>query len=121
MPFRPKKPCRQPGCGSLVDYGYCDLHKCQLRPELDPRPTAAARGYSSKWQRARAAFLLHHPLCEMECAREGRITAATVVDHTIPHRGDPKLFWDQNNWRSGCKTCHDRKTAREDGGFGNRR
>jgi 5-methylcytosine-specific restriction protein A len=42
-----------------------------------------------------------------------------VVDHRIPHRGDKRLFWDQSNWQSMSKTCHDRKTATADGGFGN--
>ena len=39
---------------------------------------------------------------------------ATVVDHIIPHRGDQKLFWDQNNWQALCKSCHDKKTLTED-------
>jgi 5-methylcytosine-specific restriction protein A len=42
-----------------------------------------------------------------------------VVDHIIPHKGDKDLFWDSNNWQPLCKTCHDEKTAREDGAFGN--
>jgi prophage lambdaSa04, HNH endonuclease family protein len=29
------------------------------------------------------------------------------------------LFWDKTNWQAMSKRCHDRKTAREDGGFGN--
>jgi 5-methylcytosine-specific restriction protein A len=29
------------------------------------------------------------------------------------------LFWDQSNWQPLCHTCHSKKTAREDGGFGN--
>jgi 5-methylcytosine-specific restriction protein A len=37
-----------------------------------------------------------------------------VVDHVVPHRGDPVVFWDQDNWRALCKRCHDAKTARED-------
>jgi 5-methylcytosine-specific restriction endonuclease McrA len=27
------------------------------------------------------------------CASEGRITAASVVDHVIPHRGGINSFW----------------------------
>ena len=46
--------------------------------------------------------------------KEGRYTKATVVDHIQPHRGDPKLFWDQSNWQSLCKRCHDKKTGLED-------
>lgn len=41
------------------------------------------------------------------------------MDHKIPHRGDAALFWDPNNWQAMSKPCHDRKTALEDGGFGN--
>ncbi|WP_304879789.1 HNH endonuclease [uncultured Parasutterella sp.] len=29
------------------------------------------------------------------------------------------MFWDESNWQALCKRCHDRKTAAEDGGFGN--
>lgn len=46
------------------------------------------------------------------------VRAATEVDHIIPHRGDQQLFWDTNNWQGLCKPCHSRKTAQEDGGFG---
>jgi 5-methylcytosine-specific restriction protein A len=49
------------------------------------------------------------------------VTVATVTDHKIPHRGDMALFWDRSNHQSMAKECHDRKTAREDSGFGNSR
>jgi 5-methylcytosine-specific restriction protein A len=41
------------------------------------------------------------------------VVPATIVDHVVPHRGDQRLFWDQGNWAPACKSCHDRKTARE--------
>jgi len=47
------------------------------------------------------------------------VQAATVVDHIKPHRGDKTLFWERSNWQALCKQCHDIKTAKEDGGFGN--
>ena len=78
------------------------------------------RGYTSQWTRERNRYLNKHPLC-VECQQEGQVTAATVVDHKIPHRGNQELFWDRSNWQSLCKPHHDRKTAREDGGFGNPR
>ncbi|WP_289184903.1 HNH endonuclease [uncultured Parasutterella sp.] len=31
------------------------------------------------------------------------------------------MFWDESNWQALCKHCHDVKTAKEDGGFGNER
>jgi 5-methylcytosine-specific restriction protein A len=82
------------------------------------RATSSQRGYTYKWQKQSKAFLLLHPCCVM-CADEGRVVAATDVDHIIPHRGDMRLFWDQSNWQPLCHAHHSAKTAREDGGFGN--
>ena len=83
----------------------------------DYRPTASARGYNSRWNRARTAYLHENPLC-VACMKEGRTEPATTVDHIKPHKGDSELFWDVNNWQPLCTTCHNQKTAREDGGFG---
>lgn len=74
--------------------------------------TTNERGYTYKWQKARARFLVDHPLCTV-CEAEGRVAAATVVDHHIPHRGDQTLFWDESNWRPMCKSHHDAKTQKE--------
>ncbi len=47
------------------------------------------------------------------CQWHGHVTAATVVDHIVPHRGDNALFWDSaNNWQSLCGPCHDRHKQR---------
>ena len=63
-------------------------------------------------------YLRNHPLCR-DHEQRGLVAAATVVDHIRPHQGDKALFWDSDNWQPLCKRCHDVKTAREDGGFGN--
>lgn len=78
--------------------------------------TTNQRGYTYKWQQARERFLSANPLC-LECQAQGHVTAATVVDHHIPHRGDQALFWDESNWRPMCKPHHDAKTQREDRGL----
>lgn len=70
------------------------------------KESSTARGYGYRWQQARERFLAEHPLCVM-CSREGRVTAATVVDHVVPHRGDERLFWDRSNWQPLCKAHHD--------------
>ncbi|MDQ7790320.1 MAG: HNH endonuclease [Clostridia bacterium] len=123
MPRKPKSPCNSPGCGALVEGGgHCPAcrRKYQQRQDKE-RGTAHQRGYTVRWRRASKRFLREHPLCECdECRRLNRIRASTVVDHKIPHRGDYDLFWDETNWQAMAKDCHDRKTAREDGGFGNR-
>ena len=61
---------------------------------------------TQRWKRRRAAFLRAHPLCRF-CEATSRVTLATLVDHKTPHKGDETLFWDQTNWQSLCKPCHD--------------
>lgn len=75
--------------------------------------TAAERGYGSKWQKARASYLAANPVC-CRCETNGRIVAATVVNHRVPHKGDRKLFWDRKNWEPVCKPCHDGTIQREE-------
>ncbi|RKR79607.1 HNH endonuclease [Marinobacter nauticus] len=125
MPRRPLKPCAAAGCHELLrGQRYCDKHqpapRQYNRAKERERGSSTQRGYGYKWRQARRDWLMANPLCA-ECNRQGRITAATDVDHIIPHRGDLKLFWSRSNWQSLCHPCHSRKTAREDGGFGNDR
>lgn len=86
--------------------------------EIDSRRgSARERGYTTRWEKARAGFLRSHPLCR-SCQQAGRIQPASVVDHIVPHKGDQSLFWRSDNWQPLCKRCHDSKTARLDGRFG---
>lgn len=112
MPKRGPTYCAHPGCYMVAPAGerYCDKHKEEHRHD---RVSSGKRGYNSRWQKARARFLRKHPLCE-RCREQGRLTKATVVDHVVPHRGDPALFWDESNWQALCKSCHDHKTMTED-------
>jgi len=110
MPRKPKKPCRHPGCPNLTEERYCEEHATLHGADRDG---AAARGYDSRWRKARARFLKANPLC-VRCKEAGRLVKATVVDHKVPHRGDTGLFWDESNWQPLCKQCHDKKTMTED-------
>ena len=116
MPNKPLKPCNYPGCNQLTNERYCEKHKHVYDKH---RGSANNRGYTYKWQQYRLHFLQFNPLCA-ECERNNKVTAATVVDHIKPHKGDEVLFWDSKNHQSLCKQCHDVKTATKDGGFGNR-
>lgn len=137
MPSLAAKPCRHAGCRALVrdGGGYCPAHKRVAQKQVDSRrESSTKRGYGYKWQKAREGYLRSHPFC-VDHQRAGELVQAIVVDHKIPHRLDEAmssgdadrianakaLFWDQDNWQSLCKTCHDSKTAREDGAFGNQR
>ena len=109
------RPCTWHGCGRLGAGGRCAQHQVQADRQ---RGTSHARGYGYAWRKARAIYLRANPLC-VECMKEGRVTAATDVDHKTPHRGDSDLFWDRANWQPLCHSHHSIKTATEDGGFAN--
>ena len=103
MPRFPNHPCAHPGCSALVRSGkkYCDMHAKQHPEEIR---SAAKRGYGNEWRKARKKFLEAHPLCE-ECLKLDRYVKATDVDHIVPHRGDPILFWDRSNWHKRSVTA----------------
>lgn len=76
------------------------------RQESDERRgSAASRGYNARWSRSSKVYLDHNPLCVC-CAANGRVTAATLVDHIIPARRRPDLFWKRSNWQGLCGRCH---------------
>jgi hypothetical protein len=59
---------------------------------------------TARWQRLRRLQLQAHPLCKF-CLSRGIVTAATVVDHVIPHRGNWKAFV-TGELLSLCAPCH---------------
>ncbi len=133
MPISALKQCNHPGCSKLVrGSGRCDDHKAVSRQLSDShRGSSASRGYGYKWQKARQGYLKNHPYC-VECEKQRIVERSTVVDHKVPHKlkeandsgvtqlidKAKQLFWDKSNWQALCKSCHDKKTARQDGGFG---
>lgn len=86
--------------------------------------SAEARAYrhlykTAQWQRLRDWVLNQNPLCVF-CQRQGRIEAATVVDHIKPHKGDRTLFYDSKNLQGLCSPHHDSdKQAEERRGYSN--
>lgn len=100
--------CAQAGCPAVVKgRSRCPIH---ARDGDRQRGTAQERGYNAAWGKARAAYLLKHPIC-VTCEQRRDFRPATVVDHIVPHRGDKRLFWDSENWQALCATCHGRKTG----------
>lgn len=61
-------------------------------------------------------YLEQFPIYELH--RDDRHMAVDVVDHIIPHGGNPALFWAEWNLQALSKRQHDEKTATHDGGFG---
>ena len=66
---------------------------------------------TARWQRLRAAKLRSNPLCQ-PCRAQGRITAATVVDHDVPMSAGGHPFPPLDELTSCCAPCHNAKTAR---------
>ena len=119
MPRKPKKPCRYPGCPKLTEGRYCEQHQKQMHHEYNTRERdKEARNFysSTPWRRLRQAKLEQQPLCE-ECQRNGRITAATMVDHITPiKQGGAAL--NMANLQSLCWSCHSRKSVEEGSRYG---
>lgn len=105
-------PCLTPGCPTLVPSGHCDQHtpkRTRARNGDAHRPSAARRGYSTRWQAARLRYLRHHPTCTTPHCR----SRADVVDHIVRAREAGIDFWDQSNWQALCTPCHARKSGIE--------
>lgn len=114
-PYRPASPCTVPGCPRRsLGHGLCAVHARQRSLQGDEqRGSASERGYGAAWRVIRDAYLADHPDC-VSCG-----APATDVDHIIARR------WggtdDEENLQALCHECHAKKTAKRDGGFGNRR
>ena len=113
MNKKPLKPCNYPTCPKLTQGRYCEDH---VYTRDKPPRNARKMGYDKNWEKRRANFLLNNPLC-VECLKNGKYTPANVADHIIPHKGDKRLFYDDNNLQSLCDSCHGAKSAREKGGW----
>ena len=92
----------------------------QVARPRDRRASACKRGYDRKWQKYVTFYRqCVEPLCR-ECFKDGRLTPMDCVDHIVPMNGpDDPRWYDQTNHQALCTPCHSRKTANEDGAFGN--
>lgn len=120
MPYKLKRPCKAFMCPEMAENkGYCIEHQSLIverKQSINHRETHKQYN-TTRWRKYRVSFLKANPLCVM-C--KPKLNASTVVDHIIPHKGDIKLFWDKSNHQALCYSCHNRKTAKYDGGFKNK-
>jgi 5-methylcytosine-specific restriction enzyme A len=70
------------------------------------RPELKRLYNSSRWLARQRQQLQAHPLCCM-CMQRGRVEAATVADHIVPHKGDEALFF-AGELQSLCIRHHNR-------------
>lgn len=121
MPIKSPRGCAFSGCPNLTREGvYCDEHRALERKKYDgQRGTSSQRGYGSRWRKLRKMFLNAHPLCVDPYgihAQVGETVPATEVDHIVAKKDGGTDEW--SNLQGLCKSCHSRKTAREDSRWG---
>lgn len=106
---------RRCACGFRIEPGaLCACQRKRIAQREANRPTAAQRGYTSRWAREAREFLSRseNRLCVCGCGKR-----AEVVDHKHGRTGS--LMFDQRNWQPMTRACNSRKNARHEGGFGN--
>lgn len=121
-PIRPPRPCTEPVCRELVPStaktSRCSIHQAawmarereRRRRYNEARGHTEKQGYGYAWRKIRKQALMAEPYCQ--CGAR-----ANTVDHIVPRSkggGD-----DPGNLSTMCRRCHAKKTAGEDGGFGN--
>ena len=120
MPYKPKKPCRHPGCPELTNEVFCEKHKKESNRIYNQyqRDELSRTFYRTpRWVETRKRKLQISPFCE-ECRKNGTITTGRLVDHIIPIKqgGAP---YDLDNLQTLCWSCHSRKSIQEGSRFGN--
>lgn len=119
MPYRPKKPCRYPGCPELTNETFCEKHKREDNKIYNQykRDELSRTFYrTQRWIETRKKKLHINPFCE-ECQRNGTMVVGKIVDHIVPIKqgGEP---YDLDNLQTLCWSCHSRKSIKEGSRFG---
>lgn len=108
MPTAPLHPCPgSPSCPHRVRAGMCPQHSLQKEQNRANRDVRKWY-YTVRWKRLRQLVIVEQ---NHRCISCGHAVLELDVDHTIPHRGDPGLFWTRSNLRAMCHSCHARKTG----------
>jgi 5-methylcytosine-specific restriction enzyme A len=140
MASLPLQPCRQPGCSTLCESGYCAVHRKQVDGQ---RGTPAERGYDADHRRLRVLCFVRDEWRCVDCGWEPNVVmdfrrfelgppAVEEVlaelrerlnrgerhlhaDHQVPIAVRPDLRLVLDNLQTLCNRCHNRKTRREKG------
>ena len=121
MPFKPKKPCKYPGCKNLTENRFCTEHSRLMMKEYNEhyRNRQTQEIYASdEWTRVREEHMVNYPFCQV-CKRYGRLVKATEVHHIIPLADGGSNR--HNNLLSLCHRCHMKLHAERGELFGRRK
>lgn len=92
----------------------CERHPREPRKQHSAASTARWRELynNARWLNLSRRIRQRDPIC---CICGKKPSAET--DHIVPVAAGGEM-WDERNLQGLCHSCHSRKTAREDGGFG---
>lgn len=113
----PVTPCRAHRCPNLVkrsQKGYCDEHadkRYGWQRSQKVKGTVTQRGYGHAWRKLREQVLERDGYICQVCKADGRLTAATEVDHIVNKASGGSDTLD--NLQAICKACHKAKTSAE--------
>lgn len=115
MPARARRRCTRVGCPyDAGPSGRCPDHEIpRPRPKAKPRASSTALGYDWSWRKLSEQIRAERPTCEASGCRR----PSAHVDHVDGDRSNRA----PGNLQALCQRHHSAKTARHDGGFGNRR
>ncbi|WP_309086452.1 HNH endonuclease signature motif containing protein [Chelativorans sp.] len=71
---------------------------------------------TARWQKLRWSVLVRDLFTCQRCGKIEVNTSRLVADHKVPHHGDERLFWDDQNLQCLCKLCHDSVKQSEERG-----
>jgi len=109
---RPLRPCKSPGCNSLVKKGYCKKHEIARQKKFrnmslkeknlfsNNRLSARQRGYDTSWDKFRRYYLRKYPVCAI-CK-----SLSSIPHHITPLPEGSK--YDEMNLLPVCLTCHNK-------------
>jgi 5-methylcytosine-specific restriction protein A len=125
VPLSPPPMCSTPRCPNRATKGAkCSVHFVARRREVDQnRPSGGRRGYTKRWAAFRAEYLERHPRCVSDACSalpEWQQPVATDIDHIDGCGRTGDRAYDETNLQALCHSCHSRKTALHDGGFGHK-
>ena len=125
MPWAPKSICAAPFCQKIAESKpgarYCRVHLLAMHREINALRLLGDLESTWKWRKFSRWFLAQEQnrWC-LDCRAVGKQTRSQQTAHIVAHRGNWDLCFDRNNVVPLCRNCHSRRTAKEDGGFGNK-
>jgi 5-methylcytosine-specific restriction endonuclease McrA len=97
---------------------FLDMDEQQRSRQRDETQPWRAWYKTARWQKLKQMI---HVRDMYVCQRTGVLCVgkypadnSPVANHKVPHRGDPKLFWDPDNVETIAKSVHDSEVQREE-------